>query len=72
MSPYGYGMGMPFFGGGGIGYFPMGGMGSLFNIIIIMFFLNIAVQTVRGMTNKDEDGNNSDKKFDKDSEDDRW
>ena len=66
ISPYGYGGGLGF--GGGIGFFPVYGIGSFFNIIIIMFFLNIAFQTVRSFTN------GSDKNTDRseDDEDERW
>lgn len=67
VSPYGFGM--PFFGGGyGVGFFPMGGIGSLFNILIIMFILNIVLQTVRSFTNGGDNNNN---KRDND-DDDRW
>lgn len=66
VSPYGYGM--PMFGGG-IGFFPVFGLGSFFNILIVMFFINIALQTVKNFTN----GQDGDKKNTRsDEEDDRW
>jgi hypothetical protein len=67
VSPYGYGMGMPF--GGGIGFFPVFGLGSFFNIIIIMFFINIALQTVRSFTNGNDGENKNTRSED---EDERW
>lgn len=65
ISSYGgYGFGMPFFGGGIVAPFPLFGIGSLFNIILVMFVINIVLQTVRGFTSG---GSRKD-----DDEDDRW
>ncbi len=65
ISPYGFGgYGM----GGGIGFFPVFGLGSLFNILIIMFFVNVALQTVRNFTNGSDDKNTRSE----DDEDERW
>ena len=63
VSPYGYGM-----GGGLIMPFPMGfGLGGLFNIMVLLFMVNVAVSVVSGFTNggrrRDED---------EDEDDERW
>jgi len=68
ISPYGGGYGMPMFGGG-IGFFPVFGLGSFFNILIVMFFINIALQTVKSFTNGQDGDNNTTRS---DDEDDRW
>ena len=60
---------MPFFGGGyGVGFFPMFGIGSLFNIMILLFIMNVVFQTVKSFTNSSGDT----KKRSDDEEDDRW
>jgi uncharacterized membrane protein len=74
ISPYGLGGGMGYgygFGGGvGIMPFPMGfGMGGLFNIIFVMFVLNVILNTVRQFTNKEEE--DKDEKWE-DDKDDKW
>ena len=72
VSPYGYGF--PMFGGGfGMGVYPVFGIGSLFNVMLLMFFLNIAFQVVRGITNgTNNDSGMGGKKRDDDSDDERW
>ena len=67
ISPYGYGMG---FGGGIMAPFPMMGIGSLFNIIILMFVVNIVLQTVRSFTSGGGDG--AKRRDEDDEEDERW
>jgi uncharacterized membrane protein len=65
VSPYGYGL--PFFGGGvGIAPFPIFGIGSIFNIILLMFVLNVVLSVVRNFTSGDK------KKDSWDDEDERW
>jgi len=63
VSPYGFGM--PFFGGGIVAPFPFFGIGSLFNILILMFMVNVALNVINSFTNPDK--NRKD-----DSDDDRW
>jgi uncharacterized membrane protein len=68
VSPYGFGM--PFFGGGIVAPFPFFGIGSLFNIMILLFMANVAISVVSNITN----GGKGDRKSDRwdDEEDDRW
>ena len=48
ISPYGgYGM----FGGGLVMPFPIFGLGGLFNIMVLLFMVNVAVSVVQGLTN---------------------
>jgi uncharacterized membrane protein len=72
VSPYGYGgFGMGYGMGGGIGFFPVVGLGSFFNILIVMFFINIALQTVKNFTNG-KDGESENKNTRSVDEDERW
>jgi uncharacterized membrane protein len=63
VSPYGFGV--PFFGGGIVTPFPFFGIGTIFNIVILMFVLNVVLSVIRNFTNK---GNNNDTWDD----DERW
>ena len=49
VSPYGFGM--PFFGGGIVAPFPLFGLGSIFNIMILLFMINVAVNVISSFTN---------------------
>lgn len=69
VSPYGFGM--PFFGGGIVAPFPFFGLGSLFNILILMFMVNVALNVINSFTNPDQQKGRKDDRWD-DSEDDRW
>lgn len=68
VSPYGFGM--PFFGGGIVAPFPFFGLGSLFNILILMFMVNVALNVINSFTNPDK-SNRKDDSWD-DRDDDRW
>lgn len=67
VSPYGFGM--PFFGGGIVAPFPFFGLGSLFNIIILMFMVNVVLSVINSITNPDK--SRKDDRWD-DKDDDRW
>lgn len=66
VSPYGFGL--PFFGGGVgiVAPLPMFGIGSIFNIILLMFVLNVVLSVVRNFTSGDKN------RMDSDDEDERW
>ncbi|KAI8109930.1 hypothetical protein M9434_001209 [Picochlorum sp. BPE23] len=66
VSPYGFGM--PFFGGGMYAPFPLFGLGSIFNIIILMFMVNVVFNVVTAFTNS-KGGKGRDDSWD---DDDRW
>jgi uncharacterized membrane protein len=71
ISPFGgYGMGYGGYGMGGGGLFlsPVFGIGSLFNIFILMIVANVVLSTIRNFTNKDDkDASWKDK-----DDDDKW
>jgi uncharacterized membrane protein len=62
VSPYGFGM--PFFGGGIVAPFPLFGIGSLFNILFLLFMVNVVVNVISSFTNSR--GRNDD------DDDERW
>lgn len=66
VSPYGFGV--PFFGGGMYAPFPLFGLGSIFNIIILMFMANVVFNVVTSFTNS-KGGKGRDDSWD---DDDRW
>lgn len=66
VSPYGFGI--PFFGGGMYAPFPLFGLGSIFNIIILMFMVNVVFNVVTAFTNS-KGGKGRDDSWD---DDDRW
>lgn len=67
VSPYGgFGFGFPFFGGGLVAPFPLFGIGSLFNIMILFFILNVVLTAIKNFTNSD------DRRKDDSWDDDRW
>lgn len=66
VSPYGFGM--PFFGGGMYAPFPLFGLGSIFNIIILMFMVNVIFNVVTAFTNS-KGGKGRDDSWD---DDERW
>ena len=69
ISPYGgYGM----FGGGLVMPFPAFGLGGLFNVMVLLFMVNIAVSVVQGLTNGRDEGRGKDDRWGDDGEDDRW
>jgi uncharacterized membrane protein len=71
VSPYGFGV--PFFGGGIVAPFPFFGIGSLFNIMILLFMVNVAFSVVSNFTNKGGDGAGGRGKEDRwDDDDERW
>jgi uncharacterized membrane protein len=65
VSPYGFGM--PFFGGGIVAPFPFFGLGSFFNIILLMFMVNVAFNVISSFTN-----GSSGRRRDEDEDDERW
>lgn len=68
ISPYGgYGM-----FGGGLMPFPVFGLGGLFNIMVLLFMVNVAVSVVQGLTNGRDEGRGKDDRWGDDGEDDRW
>lgn len=69
VSPYGFGM--PFFGGGLVAPFPLFGLGSLFNIILLMFMVNIVVNVIGSFTNGGTKRGSKDDRWD-DDDDERW
>lgn len=66
VSPYGFGI--PFFGGGMYAPFPLFGLGSIFNIIILMFMVNVVFNVVTAFTNS-KGGKGRDDSWD---DDERW
>ena len=67
ISPYGmggYGM------GGMIMPFPVFGLGGLFNVMLLLFMVNVAVSVVQGFTNGGDKG--KDERREDDGKDDRW
>lgn len=64
VSPYGFGM--PFFGGGIVAPFPFFGLGGFFNIILLMFMVNVAFNVISSFTNGTS-GRGKD-----DDDDERW
>lgn len=68
ISPYGgYGM-----FGGGLMPFPIFGLGGLFNVMVLLFMVNVVVSVVQGLTNGRDEGPGKDDRWKDDGEDDRW